>query len=124
MVQARKDRIRKITHASFAVLFFLIILILYVVNNQAIINLVYLLAAYTYGPLLGFFFFGILTKYRVRDRVAPYIALLSPVLCYLTDLALKTWFDFGLGFTILIVNGLLTFFGMWLFREKSTGMAN
>ncbi len=94
------------------------------VNNQAIINLVYLLAAYTYGPLLGFFFFGILTKYRVRDRVAPYIALLSPVLCYLTDLALKTWFDFGLGFTILIVNGLLTFFGMWLFREKSTGMAN
>ncbi|HHV02932.1 MAG: sodium:solute symporter [Bacteroidales bacterium] len=118
MTQAVKDRIRKLIHAAFAVLFFLIILVLYVVNNQAIINLVYLLAAYTYGPLLGFFFFGIFTKYRVRDRIAPYIALVSPLLCYLTDLAFKTWFDFGLGFTILIVNGLLTFFGMWLFREK------
>jgi Na+/proline symporter len=120
LAQGKKDRIRKMIHAGFAVLFFLIILILYAVNNQAIINLVYLLAAYTYGPLLGFFFFGILTKYRVRDRAAPYIALASPVLCYLADLAFKTWFDFGLGFTILIVNGMLTFFGMWLFREKST----
>lgn len=119
MTQRLKDKVRKLIHAAFAVLFFLIILVLYVVNNQAIINLVYLLAAYTYGPLLGFFFFGIFTKYRVRDRVAPYIALLSPVLCYLADLAFKTWFNFGLGFTILIVNGLLTFFGMWLFREKT-----
>lgn len=120
LAQGKKDRIRKMIHAGFAVLFFLIILILYAVNNQAIINLVYLLAAYTYGPLLGFFFFGILTKYRVRDRAAPYIALASPLLCYLADLAFKTWFDFGLGFTILIVNGMLTFLGMWLFREKST----
>ncbi|HNR27788.1 MAG TPA: sodium:solute symporter [Bacteroidales bacterium] len=119
MPQERKDKIRKVIHASFAMLFFLIILVLYVVNNQAIINLVYLLAAYTYGPLLGFFFFGILTKYRVRDRVTPYIALAAPALCYLADLALKTWFDFGLGFTVLIVNGLLVFFGMWVFREKT-----
>ncbi len=106
-------------HASFAVLFFLIILVLYVVNNQAIINLVYLLAAYTYGPLLGFFFFGILTKYRVRDKVTPFLALAAPVLCYLADLAFKAWFHFGLGFTVLIVNGLLVFLGMWIFREKT-----
>ncbi|MDD2289541.1 MAG: sodium:solute symporter [Bacteroidales bacterium] len=118
LAQERKDKIRKLVHASFAVLFFLIILVLYVVNNQAIINLVYLLAAYTYGPLLGFFFFGILTKYRVRDKVTPFLALAAPILCYLTDLAFKTWFNFGLGFTVLIVNGLLVFVGMWIFREK------
>ena len=119
LAQERKDRIRKLIHASFAVLFFLIILVLYVVNNQAIINLVYLLAAYTYGPLLGFFFFGILTKYRVRDKVTPFLALAAPVLCYLADLAFKAWFHFGLGFTVLIVNGLLVFLGMWIFREKT-----
>ena len=116
--QDKKDKIRKTVHGAFAILFFLILLVLYLVNNQAIINLVYLLAAYTYGPLLGFFFFGILTKYRIKDKVAPYIAVASPVLCYLIDLALKTWFDFGLGFTVLICNGLFTFFGMWLFRER------
>ena len=119
LAQERKDRIRKLIHASFAVLFFLIILVLYVVNNQAIINLVYLLAAYTYGPLLGFFFFGILTKYRVRDKVTPFLALAAPVLCYLADLAFKAWFHFGLGFTVLIVNGLLVFLGMWILREKT-----
>ncbi len=116
--QERKDTIRKIAHGSYAVLFFLILLVLYLVNNQAIINLVYLLAAYTYGPLLGFFFFGILTKYRVKDKAAPYIAIAAPILCYLLDMAFKAWFDFGLGFTILICNGLFTFAGMWLFRER------
>ncbi|MDD2641730.1 MAG: sodium:solute symporter [Bacteroidales bacterium] len=117
MEQSRKDKIRKRTHAFFAVLFFVIILILYAVNNQAIINLVYMLAAYTYGPLLGFFFFGIFTRYQVRDKAAPYIAVAAPVLCFLTDLACKTFFDFGLGFTILLANGLFTFFGMWIFRK-------
>lgn len=114
--QAKKDKVRMMAHASFAVLFFIIILVLYAVNNQAIINLVYLLASYTYGPLLGFFFFGIFTKYRVHDKAAPYIAVAAPALCYLIDLACRSWFHFGLGFTILLVNGLLTFTGMWLFR--------
>lgn len=116
MPQEKKDTIRKRTHAFFAVLFFLIILVLYVVNNQAIINLVYLLAAYTYGPLLGFFCFGIFTKYAVRDKMAPYIAIAAPILTYFVDLGCKTFFDFGLGFTVLLVNGFLTFLGMWLFR--------
>lgn len=118
MPQPKKDAIRKRTHAAFAALFFLIILLLYVVNNQAIINLVYLLAAYTYGPLLGFFCFGIFTKYAVRDRMAPYIAIAAPVLTYLIDLSCKTFFDFGLGFTVLLVNGLLTFTGMWIWRKR------
>ena len=59
----RKKRIRERAHASFAILFFVIILILHAINKQTVIDLVYLLASYTYGPLLGFFFFGLLTKY-------------------------------------------------------------
>jgi len=115
--EERKRRIRQMAHASFAVLFFVIILILYAVNNQTVIDLVYLLASYTYGPLLGFFFFGILTKYQVKDKVMPYIAIGSPILCYLLDFAGKEFLGFGFGFTILIMNGLFTFAGMYLFRE-------
>ena len=118
MPQERKNVVRRRAHAAFACLFFLIMLVLYVVNNQAIINLVYLLAAYTYGPLLGFFCFGIFTRYAVRDGMAPYIAVAAPVLTYLVDLGCKTFFDFGLGFTVLLVNGLLAFLGMWGCRKR------
>ncbi|MDD2419986.1 MAG: sodium:solute symporter [Bacteroidales bacterium] len=116
--EERKTSIRKRAHASFAVLFFIIIVILNIVNNQAIIDLVYLLAAYTYGPLLGFFFFGLLTNYKVKDRFMPYVALGSPILCFILDYVGNQFFGFGFGFTILIVNGLFTFLGMFIFKEK------
>jgi Na+/proline symporter len=114
----KKNWIRKIAHASFAILFFVIIVILYLVNNQTVIDLVYMLAAYTYGPLLGFFFFGLLTKYGVKDRLMPYVALGSPMLCYLLDHFSKSLFGFGFGFSILIMNGLITFLLMFILREK------
>ena len=115
--ELRKKRIRQFAHAGFAVLFFLIILVLYKVNNQTVIDLVYLLAAYTYGPLLGFFFFGILTKYTVKDKYMPLVAITSPVLCFILDFAGQELLGFGFGFTILIANGLFTFLGMYLLRE-------
>lgn len=117
LTDQRKKRIRQSAHAGFAFLFFLIILILYAVNNQTVIDLVYMLAAYTYGPLLGFFFFGIFTKYNVKDRFMPYVAIASPILCYVLDYLGKELFGFGFGFTILIANGLFTFIGMYLFRD-------
>ena len=116
--EIRKKRIRQMAHAGFAFLFFLIIVILHIVNKQAIIDLVYLLAAYTYGPLLGLFFFGLLTKYQVKDKFIPLVAVASPLICYVLDTAGKDMLGFGFGFTILIVNGLLTFFGMYLLRVK------
>ncbi|OJV19494.1 MAG: hypothetical protein BGO30_06360 [Bacteroidetes bacterium 41-46] len=115
--ELRKKRIRQFAHAGFAFLFFLIILVLYKVNNQTVIDLVYLLAAYTYGPLLGFFFFGILTKYTVKDRYMPLVAIASPILCFILDYAGQELLGFGFGFTILIANGLFTFLGMYLLRE-------
>jgi len=113
----RKKSIRHKAHGGFAILFFLLIPVLNAVNNQTVIDLVYLLASYTYGPLLGFFFFGILTKYQVKDRFMPFIAIGSPLICYFLDFAGKEFLGFGFGFTILIMNGLLTFLGMYLLRE-------
>lgn len=117
LTEKRKKSIRQGAHAGFAILFFLIILVLYRVNNQTVIDLVYMLASYTYGPLLGFFFFGILTKYSVKDKYMPFVAIASPILCFILDYVGKEFLGFGFGFTILIVNGLLTFLGMYLLRE-------
>ncbi len=117
--EQRKKSIRQRAHGGFAILFFLLILLLEAFNNQTIIDLVYLLAAYTYGPLLGFFFFGILTKYQVKDKIMPFVAIGSPIICFLMDYAGKEFLGFGFGFTILIMNGLLTFLGMYLFRIKN-----
>lgn len=117
LTEKRKKSIMQGAHAGFAILFFLIILVLYRVNNQTVIDLVYMLASYTYGPLLGFFFFGILTKYSVKDKYMPFVAIASPILCFILDYVGKEFLGFGFGFTILIVNGLLTFLGMYLLRE-------
>lgn len=76
--ESRKEKIRKLVHAGVGVVFLLIIVVLYLVSNDAVINLLYKLASYTYGPLLGIFFFGILTKYQVRDRAVPWIAVAAP----------------------------------------------
>jgi Na+/proline symporter len=116
--ESRKNRVRKLIQAFFTLLFLIIIVILYVVSNDAVVNLVYKLASYTYGPLLGMFFFGILTKSKVRDGAVPYIAVAAPLLCFIINFIGKKYFGFDLGFTLLIVNGLLTFLGMWLFRKK------
>jgi Na+/pantothenate symporter len=116
--ERQKKKIRYLVHFSFALLFLLLIIFYNTVKNDAVINLVYAVASYTYGPLLGFFFFGIVTKYQVRDRVMPFVAVLSPMLCFVLDWAFTRYLHFGFGFTLLIVNGLLTFAGMWLFRRR------
>ena len=114
----QKNKIRKTAHAAFAFLFFMLIMVLYELNNDTVIDLVYKLASYTYGPLLGFFFFGILTKKKVKDPWMPYIAIASPILCYLSDSVGQHWLGFGFGFTILIMNGLFTFMGMWICSKR------
>ena len=116
--EQKKKKVRYIIHFSMAILFLLLIIFYNLVKNDAVIDLVYAVASYTYGPLLGFFFFGILTKYQVRDKMMPVIAILSPMCCFLLDFLFQEYFNFGFGFTLLIVNGLLTFFGMWIFRKK------
>lgn len=116
--EKRRVFLRNSVHAAFAVLFFAIIVALYIISNDAVVNLVYKLVAYTYGPLLGMFFFGMFTKYDVIDRAAPYIAVASPALCFAVNWTTSTLFGFDLGFSLLILNGALTAFALWLFRKK------
>ncbi len=117
LTDAKKKSIRYKAHTIFTIIFIVIIVLLYFLNNQAVIDLVYMIAAYTYGPLLGFFFFGLWTKHQVNDKAMPFVAIMSPILCFVLDWAGKKFFGFGFGFSLLIVNGLLTFLGMYLFRR-------
>ena len=114
----KKKRIRYMIHLAYTVLFVIMIMIFHVSKSQAVIDLVYKMAGYTYGPLLGLFFFGILTKRKVRDKAVPYIAVAAPVLCWALEKFSMAVFDFGFGFTLLIVNGIFTFIGLCLFSKK------
>lgn len=116
--EEKKSTYRKWIQAGFTAIFFVIILVLFIVSSDAVVNLVYKLASYTYGPLLGMFFFGIITKYKVKDKATPFIAIAAPVLCFIINSLGKQFMGFDLGFSLLIVNALLTFFGLWLFRKK------
>jgi hypothetical protein len=83
-------------------------------NNKSLIDAIYTIASYTYGPLLGMFSFGLLCKRKVNDKLVPYIAILSPLICYGLNLLTSNLFNYPLGYELLIINGLITFGGMWI----------
>ncbi len=114
---------RNMVHVGFAILFVIAILLFKVLNNQSVINALYKIAGYTYGPLLGMFAFGILTRYKIRDKFVPYISVIAPVLCYFLDrYSEKLLWGYKFGFEILMVNGLLVFAGLFLTRDKQAGI--
>ncbi len=118
----RQVRVRHWVQAGVAGVFAVIILVLCIVSSDAVVNLIYKLASYTYGPLLGIFFYGILSRRQVRDRAVPYIAVASPVLCLALNYALGRWAGFDLGFSVLIVNAVLTFVGMHICSKRSSSV--
>ncbi len=112
---AAKVRLRHRVHLGFCALFLLLVLLFKWVDNASMIGLVLKLTGYTYGPLLGLFAFGILTRRGVRDRWVPLVALAGPVLCYVIDYNQKLLFgSYRLGLELLILNGLLVFTGLLL----------
>ena len=116
----KKTRIRYIVHLSFAVIFFICILVFRQMNDRAIIDKLFTIAGYTYGPLLGLFTFGLFTSRKVNDRLTPWIAILSPVVCYVLNLYSEQLFNgYKFGFEMLLVNGFLTFMGLLLFSRKN-----
>lgn len=119
LTDVQKKKIRYIVHFSMAAVFLLVIIYFRSINDKAIIDKLFTIAGYTYGPLLGFFSFGLFTKYQVRDRFVPVIAIASPVICYiLSDNSVQWLNGYKFGFELLIVNGLLTFVGLYLARKK------
>ena len=93
----------------------LVILAFRAIGDGSVINAIYTVAGYTYGPLLGLFFFGILTRRPVRDAWVPFICVLSPVICYILSANSEAWFGgYRIGFELLLYNALLTWLGLWL----------
>ena len=114
----QKKKQKFIVHIAFSLLFLIIILVFKEINKRSVIDAVLNIAGYTYGPLLGLFTFGLLTTRKVKDKLVPVICLLSPGLSYLiSSYSEKLFNGYIFGIEILIVNGLITFIGLWLISK-------
>ena len=119
--EARKKKIRQRVHLTFAFVFLLLVLVFKWIDNKSIIDLILKIASYTYGPLLGLFAFGILTKRKLNDKWAFLPCFLAPALCLLLDYLQPFLFgSFRIGQELLIINGLFTFLGLWLISKPNT----
>ncbi|MDL2314625.1 sodium:solute symporter [Bacteroidales bacterium OttesenSCG-928-C19] len=116
----KKMRTRKLVHISCAVLYLVVIIAFRPFHNESLIKTLFDIAGFTYGPLLGLFTFGLISKRKVNDKYVPIIAILSPIICYIIRLNSEAWFwGYKFGFEILILNGLLTCLGLLLISKKS-----
>lgn len=114
------QKIRKRVHVGMAVVMGIVIFVFNLLNNTSVIDAVYILASYTYGPILGLFAFGIFTKKQVRDRYIPLVAILSPILCFILQKNSETWFNgYQFSYELLIFNALFTFIGLCLLIKKT-----
>ena len=112
--EAKRTRIRRRVHLGFAALFMALVMVFKALDDPSMIGLILKIAAYTYGPLLGLFAFGVLTQRRVNDRWVPAVALAAPALCWLIDVNQQALFRaWQLGLELLLLNGALTFAGLW-----------
>ncbi len=119
LTEKQKERTRYLVHAGFALLLLSVIVVFRAINDRAVIDKLFTIAGYTYGPLLGLYAFGLFTRWKVKDKWVPLIALISPVLCYflsIYDQMLLNNYNFG--FELLIINGIFMFLGLVLIRIK------
>lgn len=118
-IMEKKDdeRLRKRTHLGFALLFVVFILAFKALNSTSVIDAIYIICSYTYGPLLGLFAFGLFTRWQVKDRYVPYIAIISPVICFAIETITRQTTGYEFGYELLMVNGFLTFVGLYLCRK-------
>lgn len=106
-----KKKIRMMVHCTFAFIMIILILFFEKLNNTSIITTIFMIAGYTYGPLLGLFALGLFSKVQLKDKYVPIVAIVAPILCYF----LNRLFPFG--FAIIIVNGALTTIGLLLIKK-------
>ena len=111
------EQLRRRVHLGMAAVFVVFILLFRVLNSTSVIDAIYILCSYTYGPLLGLFAFGMLTNRPTNDRLVPYICVASPIICYLLDMIVGQLTGYRFGYELLMLNGVLTFLGLWLFKR-------
>jgi Na+/proline symporter len=117
--EERKKSVRQCVHICFALILLCVIVLFRAINDRAVIDKLFTIAGYTYGPLLGLYAFGLFTKHAVRDRWVPLIALLSPIICFfLSEFSVQLFNGYKFGFELLILNGFITFAGLQLLRHK------
>ena len=114
---------REKTHIAMALGMGITILIFNALNSTSAIDAVYKLASYTYGPILGMFAFGILTKRRTCDKAVPVVSIAAPLICLVLQLNSEKWFGgYQFSYELLIFNGLLTFIGLLAMSRKEKAL--
>ncbi len=116
--ERKKTKIRHWIHISFALIFVGIIIFYSYHQNEHLIDILYQVAAITYGPLLGLFAFGLISKRKVRDRFVPIVAIASPIICFVLSQNSLRWFNYSFDFELLVLNGLLTYIGLYIISLK------
>ena len=106
--------LRRRAHIGVAVVFVAFILLFRMLNSTSVIDAIYVMCSYTYGPLLGLFAFGLTTRRPVADCLVPYIAIASPLLCFAIDMVAQSVWGYKFGYELLMLNGMLTFAGLWM----------
>lgn len=119
LTESQRVRYRKMVHVGFAFLYLLVIIAFRPFHNDSLINILFDIAGFTYGPLLGLYAFGLFTKRDVNDRLVPVVAVVCPVICYLLKIYSPVLLGgYQLGFELLLINGLLTFIGLLVISDK------
>ena len=118
--EAERAKIKHWVHIGFSILFYFAILVFSKLNNKEVITAVFDIASYTYGPLLGLFGFGLYTNRKLTDKFAPIVCVLAVVLTYVLNQNSEVWFNgYKIGFERLMLNGLITFAGLWVISKKA-----
>ena len=117
--QSQDERLRRRVHIIMCVLLVVCILAIRAAGSTSLIDAIYTIVSYTYGPLLGLFAFGLFTSHSVRDKLVPYVCIASPLLCFLLDQLFASLFNYRFGYELLLLNGLLTFIGLSFLRGKN-----
>ena len=114
--EGKFENFRKLTHIAVGVFFCLMLMVFYFVGSDNMIDLLFNLASYTYGPLLGLFAFSMFTKYKINDKLSPIICIISPSIC----LAVQFLTNNSFGYELLLLNGIITFVGLLLIKRNDS----
>ncbi len=120
--EKKAKQIRKKVHIGVSIAFLIVILIINYIQQENILDTIYKVASYTYGPLLGLFFFGLFSKINIRDKYVPIVCVLAPIISYIFEWVLFSLYNYNVGYEILLLNGVLTALGLFLLRQKSSSI--
>ena len=121
--RAGDEKLRKKAHLLISILFVVMVLLFRMLNSTSVIDAIYVMCGYTYGPLLGLFAFGMITKRMPLDKYVPYICIASPLACYAIDTITRNIAGYRFGYELLMMNGALTFLALLFVSSRETPLA-